>query len=177
VLMRKRIVIGFLAVVVVGVLAVSLSQPKRESVEWYKQRSEELHAECFGRTFRWKIAGLWQGLTGRALIKVTEEERDKQWEELQGNLEKLEKLGFLTRREYIFSNLPPHRRAEMLLRREIQVWRRSIPEKRQMFCWVLSGGEYRSGEYRQFLWVVAPRGYQPEWEGVVRKLDVAKSEK
>jgi hypothetical protein len=44
-LMRKRIVIGLLAIVMIGVLVSFMSQPKKGTVEWHKMRFERHQTE------------------------------------------------------------------------------------------------------------------------------------
>ena len=48
--MRKRIFIGLLAIVVIGVVAFFLSRPKEGSVEWYQRRFVSAQDKMFGRT-------------------------------------------------------------------------------------------------------------------------------
>jgi hypothetical protein len=85
--MRKRIVIGLLAIVAVGGLAFFLSQPKKESVEWHKR--EYLAASKGGLMPR--ILNLWSRIRGVDHYHHSSEDVDRVEKHQQALIE----LGYL----------------------------------------------------------------------------------
>ena len=172
--MRKwvRSVIALIAIVGIGVVAYVLLQPKLGTVEWHKRRCMRLYSEGHGGTLRWKIHGWWFKLTGKELVKVTDEHLDKLEKELKESLEKLQELGFFVRREYSFTNVLDHEAIQEILRPEIVQWFKSAPFDRQVFRWTESGASAHGTGYLATVWIIAPREEMAEWDGIVAKTNL-----
>jgi hypothetical protein len=91
--MRKPIVIGVIAVIGIGVLAVWVSEPKNGSVEYHRREYLEAIAP----------AGKWAGF-----LPVVTQERYGQWraERAVSHLKALYEAGYLTRQSFAVSNRP-----------------------------------------------------------------------
>src|SRR6185503_5712613 len=92
--MRKRVVIGVLAIIGAGVLLFALSQPKRGSVEWHKR---EYEAATQG-SLKFRLKNLWWQIRGedRRSRMISEERNEHQ--------QALIHLGYLEQREFVISN-------------------------------------------------------------------------
>jgi hypothetical protein len=89
-----------LAVVVIGVLATWLSQPKRGSVEWHKREYRDARMRVLQRE------GLWQGVRafcyrslGKRVPTMTNAERQAVHKRIGEHEEALVRMGFLERRK------------------------------------------------------------------------------
>lgn len=99
--MRKRLVIGAIAVVVIGVGAYVFTQPRKGTVEWHKEK----YMKCFNRM--WGNT-LW-ARTKRAATRVvglppptTPDPRAET--QARSHLTALVALGYLTERRYVITN-------------------------------------------------------------------------
>src|SRR5215207_9499521 len=93
--MRKRIIIGLLAVVVIGVVVFFLSQPKKGSVEWHKR---EYLASRESRKF--------EDWIGRGPPVIRNAYWDRKWKRGEFHHHQLINLGYLEERIFVISNRP-----------------------------------------------------------------------
>jgi hypothetical protein len=102
--MRKRIVIGLLAVVVIGVMAyfVSQPQPKRGSVEWHKR---EFVRARDGKPMMLRLRAAWDRFTSHG-NKWRAADYWRRSEGMQSNRTALIRLGYLEERTFVVSNRP-----------------------------------------------------------------------
>ena len=169
-MVRKWIVISALAIVGVSVLVFVLSQPKKGSVEWWKKRCLQLHAEQHQETLRWKVAHLCERLTGVELIRSDDKKLDEVNRELERGLNKLLELEFLTRLEYAFTNIPPWGSTEGSVRVEIEKLLISAPHDRRVFTWIDRGAEVDPSVCAvATFWLIVPREDVARWERVLGK--------
>ena len=63
--MLRRFTIGLLAVVVIGVMAFILSQPKRGSIEWHKREYLDAWKRLNEGTFADKVKQILNRIAGR----------------------------------------------------------------------------------------------------------------
>jgi hypothetical protein len=142
--MRKRIVIGAIAVVVIGAGAYVFSQPKEGTVEWHKQACESEARRIFKPT-----------LFDRARRALDLPPRPNRYRE---HRRALVNLGYLEERQFILTNKP----AKVLP--ALRQW--ATNDLRQDRLWsmdVISNN---------ILTVRAERHSLPKWEEAVRRIDV-----
>jgi hypothetical protein len=151
--MRKRIIIGLLAVVVIGAVVFYLSQPKRGSVEWHKER----YLAAIDTRWKYRFERLRSKILG-------DDQRGVQIdaEGLASNEAALIELGFLERRELTVSNREPLR-----IMHEISGWSRS---SNSVFF------RYRIPATNRVVWV-AVREDMPKWEELIQKADMPENGK
>ena len=156
--MRKRIIIGLLAVVVIGVVVFLISGPKRGTLEWHKREYLAELDRLYGRESLVKrfarVIHEWTGMGQR----IGQTERGVVAQE-----NALIKLGYLERREVILTNLPIGN-AFQAIGREAAT---GIPG----LCRITAG------EKTNVVVVTALREDMPKWEELIRKLDVPESRK
>jgi len=106
--MRKRIVIGLLAVVVIGVAAFFVSQPMEGTVEWYKRRFVSAQDKMFGRTWFTPVEKLFCKITGRPprMVKLGNDEYQTLHSQMNGCRIGLVELGYMVERRFSVSNNP-----------------------------------------------------------------------
>jgi hypothetical protein len=150
--MRKRIVIACVAVVVIGVLAVWLSQPKKGSVEYHK--SAYLRAI--------PGPGKWLGFAPRVVQQAWSARRTERlafhWEALQEN-------GYLRDSGFVVSNVAPSDVAQTVLDRVS-----GLGSKHSHFVWV-------SDTDSNVVVITAPMAVMKQLEEWVRAADVPESGK
>lgn len=101
--MRKRVIIGLLAVVVIGVVAFFVSQPKRGTVEWHKDRYRALQRAIQHGTWPERAKNVLNRIVfgkvhGRLGVSTA-------WfEQLERHRRSLIELGYLEEREFVLSN-------------------------------------------------------------------------
>lgn len=154
--MRKRIIIGLLAIVVIGVVAFVVSQPKKGSVEWHKKEYLAAWKELHGETWGEQIKEIAYDITGHRFRprKLTSAERGRLDKQAESNRVALVRLGYLGKRKFILTNCTPQAVFKSA----------SASEMRGPFVTVW----YAENE----LGVAAPSDVIIKWEEIVRKLDV-----
>jgi hypothetical protein len=101
---RKRLFIGAIAAVVIGVAAYALSPPKEGSVEWHKRQYLALRYPKV--PLKERIEVLWAGVRGRILFKCSIGDGSEP-RALLTHVRALEQLGYLRRRVVILTNASP----------------------------------------------------------------------
>ena len=143
--MRKRIIIGLLAIVVIGVVAFFISQPKKGSVEWHKREYENHMQRLDGkRTLFDRIRSAF-GLARRP---------DRHMEHRRALID----LGYLEEREIILTNNP-----EGFSKALVQWATNEFPQN-----WLWAFG-VRSNNV---MFLRAERHNMKKWEEAVRRIDV-----
>ena len=162
--MRKRIVIGLLAVVVIGVGAFFVSQPKEGSVEWHKRRFGDAQNVSMNWTRypRWESAyRKWTG-TSRPVRTFTQHEMAVLLEQMSTSRRALVKAGYLMERTVMLSNRGP---TEIVA--TITPNRSGIPVSYPNF----TAFTHKSNA----LVIVCAREDMAKWEELIRKADVPDS--
>jgi len=102
---RKRIVIGLLAVVVIGVVVFLLSQPNRGSVEWHKREYLAARDRATGSTWRDRVKRVYHNI--RKTAPPPESwglQQQKNAEKMSSNFTALLRIGYLTKRRFVLNN-------------------------------------------------------------------------
>lgn len=102
--MRKRIVIGLLAVVVIGVVAFFLSQPKKGSVEWHLQEYQAARRYLFGRTISAQLDRLYWRVTKQTSPLGRKRETLLQGRRMESNMVALVGAGYFAERRFVVTN-------------------------------------------------------------------------
>ena len=106
--MRKRIVIGVIAAVVIGVAAYvlsKLSQPRNGSVEWHKAKYMKCFRRMHGNTVWERTERLAKRFVGIAPVTNTQTKGQLRAEtEARYHLSALVRLGYLAERRYVITN-------------------------------------------------------------------------
>ena len=100
--MKKRLVIGAIAVVVIGVATYVLSRPKQGTVDWHKGRFDHRMRQSAGGTFRFLALRLFNR-RGLAALRRAPNYIDASMQ-LDPDYEALLRLGFLVKNNYRFTN-------------------------------------------------------------------------
>jgi hypothetical protein len=144
--MRKRLIIGVIAVSVIGVAAYILSQPKEGTLEWHKREYENHMRRLDGkRTLLDRIRSAF-GLSRRP---------DRHLEHRRALID----LGYLEEREIILTNNPKGFSQAL-----IQWATNEFPQN----CFWLFGVRTNNVMFLQ-----AERHNMKKWEEAVRRIDVA----
>lgn len=161
--MRKRIIIGLLAVVVIGVVAFYISQPKKGSVEWHAREYEGLLRRIEGKTLKHRCARVWAAIR-RASVPppLTFKERQALLKELSKQQRIVIRCGYLIERRFVITNYD----ARVLEARMSREWNSSLPSNRVYHTW-LAGA--RGAD---ILVVVGQPKDMPFWEKMIGKADV-----
>jgi hypothetical protein len=159
---RKGIVIGLLAVVVIGVLAFWVSQPKKGSVEWHKREYLAARKRLFDDTWADRMRNFYCRITktphsGRHLSAA---EWDKLTQRMQDSWESLVALGYLNRHEFYLAHQPKSR-AHLLERAALTQF---PPDA----IWSVGGG----AGAENLLVVYATANDLPRWRNLIGRLDV-----
>jgi hypothetical protein len=94
---RKRVVIAALAVLVIGVGAFVLSQPKKGSLEWHKQEYQDARMRLNRYTFADRARRVWARIMGKPVLPLVEEVKLRQ--KVIDHEAALLEIGFLAKRE------------------------------------------------------------------------------
>jgi hypothetical protein len=100
---RKRIIIGLLAVVVIGVVGFFVSQPKKGSVEWHKREYFEVRDQLLGRTWKDAARRFCARVTNASIFQQNSESRPPLWAIFHRHEKALIDFGFLEKRTLFFS--------------------------------------------------------------------------
>jgi hypothetical protein len=151
--MRRRLVIGAIAAVLIGVAAYGLSQPRKGTVEYHLRELRQIDG----------VIDAWIRRYGsRAMDDMNRRRQITEW---QFHSDALIKLGFLERRLFAVTNNPPDEIATSL-------W--SACARHPDVSWEFGGPEYdETGKVA----VLAPPAEMSRWEKLIREADVAASGK
>ena len=160
--MRKRVVIGVLAIIGIGVLVFVLSQPKPGTVEYHKREYRAAREEMFGRKWYSSIARVV-----RKVISIPQRQRSLSLSEAQALQQRqtaardaLIKLGYLVERRFTLSNQP----AQSIIGPVLVSARDVIPQETRYYTCVLLA------ESNLIVLAAAPADV-PKWEELIRKAD------
>jgi hypothetical protein len=99
--MRKRVVTGAIAVVVIGVAAYVLSQPKKGTVEWHKANYMKCFNRMWGNTLWWRTERIARRVAG---LPPPAKPDPRAANEALSHLSALVELGYLSERRYAITN-------------------------------------------------------------------------
>lgn len=103
--MRKRIAIGLLAVVVIGVVGFLISQPKEGSVEWHKREYFAAMDRATGNTWRDRVERVYHNIRKSAPpAEPWGLQQQKNAEKMSSNFTALLRIGYLTKRRFVLNN-------------------------------------------------------------------------
>jgi hypothetical protein len=181
---RKRIVIGVIAAVVIGVGVYVLTLPKKGTVEWHSARYIALLTED---SWAERLSQTWGRLRGRRAVPRTPPERV--FKELQLHEKALVKLGYFEERRFLVFD----GRAEGAMTRAISLWRSTQsnaivrPQFDAVFIVGGSGtnemgsvrsiGRKSAGDLAESLIVVTRPAHMPQWAQLVQRSDSGRPKK
>jgi hypothetical protein len=158
--MGKRIVIGLLAVVVIGVLVFFVSQPKRGSVEWHKREYRKSWG-ALGGDWRDRVRSAYSWLIGADPSQSWDvEEVNALHGKAELHRDALLAKGYLARRAFPFSNVVP----TTMLERLLATGGRSVTKDSLRYTFILCG--------TNDVIIIAPAADIGKWREVVGKVDV-----
>jgi hypothetical protein len=155
--MRKRIVIGAIAVIALGVLALVLSQPKKGSVEYHKKQFLRAH-------YSGSVA---QRLLPRGPTSLRVAYFRRKEGQINYHRQRLVELGYLREKVFVISNQPTWGVVNAL-RLSVDTFTALAPQI--TFAAVLD-------ETTNSVRLVGPPDEIPKWEALIRKFDVPKNGK
>jgi hypothetical protein len=159
-LMRKRILIGLLAAVLIGVVAFFVSQPKQGTLKWHKREylaaMDRWTGTSFGQRFRQISAQLF-GVTLQPEIR-----RDLA-EKVVFHRRALIEAGYLEQRAFTLTNGLP----KDVATRASMAAQTVLPAETRQFVVFMCGNNQRAGP----LTIICVRQDIAKWEELVRKAD------
>ena len=174
--MRKRIVIGAIAAVVIGVGVYVLALPRKGTVEWHSARYLALLTED---SWAQGLRRMWERLGGRRAVLRKPPERV--FKELQLHEKALVKLGYFEERRFLVFN----GRAEGVMTTAISIWRstqsNAIVRPQFEAVFVVGGtgtsemgsvrsiGRKSAGELAESLIIVTQPAHMPQWAELVQR--------
>lgn len=168
--MRKHLVTGAIAALVIGVAAYLLSQPEEGTVEWHKREYLRAQNDLAGRTLEKQMKRLVQKLRLRIGFapkpKMVTPARVKDGE-LQKHQRALIQLGFLEAKT-IYISRPLGARVDRI----VDETRTIIPQKRRQFAQLSTAPTLT---VPSFATIVAPREDITIWEKLIRDADTKAS--
>ena len=162
--MRKRLVIGAIAAVVIGVAAYILSMPMEGTVEWHKQEYVRIVKQLQRKTVRDWPSILWARATGRRLAPLTLKEELELRKQLENHRPQLLKAGYFIERRFQTTNHD----ARVLDSGMARHWaEHSLPVERRYYTWMV-------GARGSDTLVVFGRPQDMEfWEKAIREAELA----
>jgi hypothetical protein len=154
---RKRIIIGLLAVVVSGAVAFFVSQPKKGTVEWHKREYLEVRDQLLGRTWKDAARRFCARVTNASIFQQKRESRTALWAIFHRHEKALIDLGFLEKRTLFFQSYWTHFPFGMQL----------LPRYEGMS--VYARGDYGTGA-SQIVLIGLPDD-MPKWEEWTRQME------
>ena len=160
--MRKRIIIGLLAVVVIGVVAFYLSQPKKGSVEWHKREYLGARKRLFNDTWADRMRSFYYRIakTPHSRRQLSAAEWDELTRRMQESWEALVALGYLNRHEFYLAHQPKSR-AHLLEKAALAQF---PPDA----IWSVGGG----AGAENLLVIYATSNDLPKWRNLIGRFDV-----
>ena len=163
--MRKRIVIGLLAVVVIGVVAFFVSQPKKGSVEWHKREYRDVMNQLSGRSVGQRFWRLRRQLTGESVYTDLPADISSRWE---FHKQFLLDAGYLEQRAFRLTNAATFDPGVMY-----SAGQKMIPNERMRLSLFVPSIQRGTNVVN----ILGPREDMPIWEEVIRQADVPESGK
>jgi hypothetical protein len=111
---RKRIVIGVLAIITVGALVYVVFQPRKGSIEWHKR--EYLAARSFNETWVDRLRRAYHDITNtpQGRPEISDSEMRERVRHMVESWDALISLGYLKRSEFYLTHQPKSRAARFL---------------------------------------------------------------
>jgi hypothetical protein len=159
---RKRIIIGAIAGVVLGVLAYLLSQPKKGSVEYHKARYLRASYRESGSDWRSRLA---RWLAVRTQIPAFLPDQEERAQEVAFHRNALVRLGYLSERMIPFTNTSVEQAFSKSFSNLTNWPTEADPRLVDLFF-------NRLGEQTNAVVVIAPTSSIQSWEDYLRKFDV-----
>ncbi len=162
-------VIGAVAIVAVGVLALVVSEPKKGSVEWHKKEYLAAWKRINGITWHDGMDRYWAKITGtplktkRELVMVSGPTLPYS-EALLLHHEALIRLGYLVEERFEVSNT-----GKKVAEKAYRLAKEAIPRDRMECTQILSWDRIRG------ITIIAPRQDMATWEKVLREAGVTES--
>ena len=161
-MVRKRIIIGLLAAVVIGVLAFFLSQPKKGSVEWHKREYLAARKRLFNDTWPDRMRGFYHKITKTPSSRrqISAAESNELTRRMQESWESLVTLGYMKRHEFYL--------AHQLKSRAHLLEKGALTQFPPDAIWSVGAGE----GFENLLVVYATSNDLPKWRKLVGRFDV-----
>ena len=162
--MRKRIIIGLLAIAVIGVVAVFVAQPKKGTLEWHKREYLSAWKILHEETWAERVKALYYRVTKTVRPTPIWGDREEQAEvKLRANQTALIRLGYFAQHRVALSN-----RSSMQLLNDFM---KTPPGQRQL----VQRGQWRwidlQDEGTNALLLTGPRELIREFDAYVNKGD------
>jgi len=165
---RKRVVIGVLAIIGAGVLLFALSQPKRGSVEWHKREYVDARMRLAGykRSVADHLRRGYARITGSPPRGLAFDEEVTLRKKVLNHEAALLEMGFLAKREVTGAEW-----------NSINVVRRLNSKEgiARHASGRFKGADISSEETNVFIELTAPSNDLPTWERLIRKADMPKN--
>ena len=160
--MRKRCIIGLLAVVVIGVVAFWVSQPKKGSVEWNKREYLAVRKRLFNDTWVDRMRTVYYRIakTPYSRRQIGAAEYDDLIRRMQESWGSLVDLGYLKRHEFYLAHQLKSR-AHLLVKAAMTQF---PPDA----LWSVDGSQ----EPENLLVIYTTSNDLPKWRKLVGRLDV-----
>jgi hypothetical protein len=177
--MRKRIAIGLLAAVVIGVGLYVLWPPRKETVEYHRKQYTKL---VMGNRWTERLRQSWAKLRGRRVVVRTPSEQE--YKQLKLHEAALIKLGYFEERRFLVFNRP----SDKVTTRAVDLWKdtQTNPIVRRQFDEMFVAGGNGSREMGSIRSIGAPAGglaeslvivtqpeHMPHWAELVHRTDSA----
>jgi hypothetical protein len=158
--MRKRLVIGAIGAVVIGVAAYVLSQPRKGTVEYHRAQYSVLIREAEDKTLHARSVRLMNGVFGTKFRSRSD--RFELARRMEVEQENLLRLGYLVETNYCFTNIALDTDARWIRDGVYDFISREE-------AWLSSFG--RAEGNSNVLVVTAPRRVIPIWERFIAEVD------
>jgi hypothetical protein len=163
---RRRVVIGFLAIVAVAVVAAIVTRPKEGTVEWHKKEFQAAHDELTGRTWFALVEESCRAIANRPRQgpRLTDREALALIAKMDRSRAALVDLGYLVERSFVVSNsarvLGPR-----LVTHEVEE-ESTVPEARRQLT------VFYKGAGTNEVVVIGFARDMPSWQQEIQRLDV-----
>ena len=163
--MHKRVIIGLLAVVVIGAVVYFVSQPKEGTVEWHLREVKQAEREILGNTWKQHLAKRWHKLRGTtypAYVDMTDPKNPQTRSDMHEQA--LIDLGYWEKRQFNLTNVSAGEVAKILTASSV------LSGDKLSQVWLLA-------PLTSNLWVRARRVDMPTVAELIREADVPESAK
>ena len=155
--MRKRVIIGVLAIIGAGFLLFVLSQPKKGSSEWHQREFRAAYDRLTGRTWLDRVRGFCRRVLGLRIPPMGKYERNSLCDRLDRHEKALIDLGFLKKRTLSFHSYMTHFPGGGMVR----------PRYESLSIYARADYGAKVGE---IIVIGAPED-MPKWEELLRKME------
>jgi hypothetical protein len=131
--MRKRLVIGAIAVVVIGVAAYVFSQPKEGTVEWHKREYASVVRKLERRTLADRASVAWGKIRGNPFAPLVPRNDRLLRTELERHRVALLTSGYFVERRFTTTNRDA-RVLELMMKRK---WEAAMLRERKHYTWLI----------------------------------------